>query len=355
VEWNSDDQAGAILQAAGVKLPPTKTGKPSVSKKALAGVRSQCPLVGLLQQRNAVQSLMEKCSLEWKDRHINPVTGRIHASFKQCGTVTGRFSISHPGLHSMPRKGGYRECFRPIPGYVFLIYDWSQVEVRIAAEICGDENLINIFHTGQDVYIAVAIQLFKLVDRQPTEEERQKAKAVVLAQNYCQSANGLVKYARDVCGVEISRREAQKLINDYFALFPKLRAWQKREEAKLERLGTFDTETPMGRKRTVKVGSYGGDDSGKEVLNSPVQGAGADCLKLAMVLLYQSRHELPGASVVLPVHDELVYQVPIDGVELGKKRLAWAMDQALREGALKTVPTGVKPEKIVVSDCWRKI
>jgi DNA polymerase I-like protein with 3'-5' exonuclease and polymerase domains len=354
INWNSGDQAGAILEAVGVELPPTPTGKPSVAREALEAKKDEDPLVPLLLKYTVAKSLMEKYGENWKE-HINEVTSRIHAGFRQCGTVTGRFSIVDPPLHGIPREGGYRECFRPLPGYAFLIYDWSQVEVRIVAEICGDENLINIFRTGEDVYIVVAIKLFKLVDRLPTREERQKAKAVVLGQNYGQSANGLVQYAANVCQVEISKREAQKLINDYFELFPKLREWQQREEARLERLRELDTETPMGRRRTVTVGSYGSAESGKEILNAPIQGSGADCLKLAMVLLYETRHELPGASVVLPVHDELVYQVPVDQIELGKRRLAWAMDKALRDGALKRVPTGVDPDKIEVSDCWKKI
>jgi DNA polymerase-1 len=355
VDWNSDQQTGAILSALGVRLAVTKTGRPSVSIPSLAAARDQHPLVPIFISYNAAQSLMEKHSLAWQEEHVNKVTGLIHASFHQCGTVTGRFSISGPALHNIPREGGYRECFRPLPGYVFLIYDWSQVEVRIIAEVSGDENLIALFRTGEDIYISVAIKLFRLTDRQPTSDERQKAKAVVLGQNYGQSANGLVNYAANACQIDISNREAQKLIDAYFALFPKLRAWQKREESKLLRLGEFDTETPLGRRRTVRAGSYGSAESGKEVLNSPIQGAGADCLKLAMVLLYETRNELPGASVVLPVHDELVYQVPSDQVELGKQRLAWAMDKVLREGALKTVPTGVRPDKIVVSDHWKKI
>jgi DNA polymerase I len=358
VNWSSRPQVSSLLKALGVELPLTEkghiTGQMKTDRATLAGAQDEHPLIPLLIAYEAPSSLMSKYGLKWGD-YINPTTRCIHASFNQCGTVTGRFSISRPGLHSTPRKGGYRECYRPLPGHVFLIYDWSQVEVRIVAEICGDENLINIFRTGEDIYVSVAIKLFKIVGRAPTDEERQKAKAVVLGQNYGQSANGLVKYAAEVCQIDISKREAQKLINDYFSLFPKLREWQKREEEKLETLGSFDTETPLGRRRTVRVGSYGGAESGKEVLNSPIQGAGADCLKLAMVLLYESRQELPGASVVLPVHDELVYQVPIDQVELGKEKLAWAMDKALREGALKTVPTGVNPEKIVVSDCWKKI
>jgi DNA polymerase-1 len=265
---------------------------------------------------------MEKYGLGWEEEHINKVTGRVHASFHQCGTVTGRFSISQPALHNIPREGGYRGCFRPLPGCVFLIYDWSQVEVRIVAEVAEDENLIELFRTGEDIYVAVALKLFKLTDRQPTGDERQKTKAVVLGQNYGQSANGLVNYAANVCQIDISKWEAQKLIDDYFALFPKLRAWQNREENKLEKLREFDTETPLGRRRTVRAGSYGSAESGKQVLNSPIQGAGADCLKLAMVLLHETRGELPGASVVLPVHDELVYQAPSDQVERGKQRLA---------------------------------
>jgi DNA polymerase-1 len=189
----------------------------------------------------------------------------------------------------------------------------------------------------------------------PTEEERQKAKAVVLGLNYGQTAKGLVKYAANTFQIDMSAREAQEFITRYFTLFPQLKAWQEREKARLDKHGIVETRTALGRLRTITSGSYGGAESGEEVLNSPIQGGGADCLKQAMVLLHETRQELPGASVVLPVHDELVYEVPTDQVELGKKRLAWAMDQSLKDAALRRVPTGVNPDKIVVSDRWIKI
>jgi DNA polymerase I len=354
INWGSGDQRGAILKALGVALPLTKTSKLSTNQATLAARKDKHPLVPLLIAYLAAKSLVEKYGLNWKD-HLNQKTGRVHASFWQCGTVTGRFAISNPALHNIPRKGGYRECFRPSPGCVFLILDWSQVEVRIIAEVSGDEALIQIFQSGEDIYSAIATRLLGLTDRPPTDEERQQAKAVVLGLNYGQSAGGLVKYASNTWGIDMSKRQAQEFITKYFTFFPKLKAWQEREKARLNKHGSIETRTALGRLRTITSGSYGGGESGEEVLNSPIQGSGADCLKLAMVLLHETKHELPGGSVVLPVHDELIYEVPIDQVELGKKRLAWAMDQGLREAALKKVPTGVNPDKIVVSDRWIKI
>jgi DNA polymerase I len=176
----------------------------------------------------------------------------------------------------------------------------------------------------------------------------------VLGLNYGQSAKGLVKYAANTFQIDMTEKQAKEFITRYFTLFPRLKAWQE-EEARLARHGTIETRTALGRLRTVTSSPFGGAASGQEVLNSPIQTGGAECLKRAMVLLYESREEVPGASVVLPVHDELVYEVPIDQVELGKKRLAWAMDQSLRDSALQKVPTGVNPGKIAVSDRWVKI
>jgi DNA polymerase I len=354
VTWGSGPQIGAILKAVEVDLPLTDIGNIRTAQKVLEGFREKHPLVPLVLDYLSVRTLVKSYGLNW-ERHINLVTGRIHASFRQCGAVTGRFTVSSPPLHGTPRKGGYRECFRPSPGYAFLIYDWSQIEVRIVAEVSGDEALIDIFRSGEDMYTAMATRLLGLTDRGPTSDERQQAKAVVLGLNYGQSAKGLVKYAKNTFQIDMTEKQAREFITRYFTLFPRLRAWQQEEEARLERQGIVETRTALGRLRTVTSGSHGGAESGQEVLNSPIQGGGADCLKLAMVLLYESREELPGGSVVLPVHDELVYEVPIDQVELGKKRLAWAMDKALRDAALKRVPTGVNPDKIVVSDRWIKI
>jgi DNA polymerase I len=354
INWGSGVQRGAILKALGVRLPLTPTGKPSAAQPALEGLKEKHPIIPLLLDYVSAKALAQNYGLNW-EKHINAVTRHIHASFRQCGTVTGRFTISKPPLHGTPRKGGYRECFRPTPGYVFLIYDWSQIEVRIVAEVSGDEALINIFRNGEDLYPAMATRLLGLTDRLPTSDERQQAKAVVLGLNYGQSVKGLVKYAANTFQIGITEKQANEFITRYFTLFPMLKAWQEEEEARLARHGTIETRTALGRLRTVTSSSFGGVESGQEMLNSPIQGGGADCLKRAMVLLYESREELPGASVVLPVHDELVYEVPTDQVELGKKRLAWAMDQSLKDAALQRVPTGVNPEKIVVSDCWTKI
>lgn len=355
VNWNSGTQIGAILIAVGVKnLPLTDLGKVKTAQKVLGSFRKAHALVPLLLNYLAVKTLVKSFGDKWQ-RYINPITGRIHASFKQCGAVTGRFAVSGPGLHSTPRKGGYRECFRPSPGCAFLIYDWSQIEVRIVAEVSGDEALIEVFRSGEDLYTVMATLLLGLTDRAPTPEERQQAKAVVLGLNYGQSAKGLVKYAKNTFEIDLTLGQAKQFIHRYFSLFPRLKAWQEEEEARLEKHGVVETRTALGRMRTVTSGAFGGVESGEEVLNSPIQGGGADCLKLAMLLLYETREELPGASVVLPVHDELIYEVPLEQVELGKKRLAWAMDKALRDVALKRVPTGVDPNKVVVSDRWVKI
>jgi DNA polymerase-1 len=356
VNWGSGDQCGQLLRAMGVQLPLTKKSKQyRTDKDTLTEHKDDHVIMPLVRGYRGLKSLMSKYGLGW-EKYINGVTGKVHAGFRQHGTVTGRFSISDPALHNVPRGGGFRECFTALPGFVFLILDLSQVEVRVVSQVSGDEAMIRIFESGEDIYEAVARIVLNITDRRPTKAERQLAKPIVLGLIYGMQPKGLVEYANHAFGVDMTEQQAVGFIQKFFGSFPQLKDWQIRERARLRRQGRVETRTPLGRRRVITDGdnSWGGG-GGQEVLNTPIQSQAADALKLAIVLLHESRDELPEASTALCVHDEILYQCPIDKIEQGKARLAWAMDKGLIDTGLTRVPTGVRVEDIVVSDRWIKV
>ena len=268
---------------------------------------------------------------KWTE-NVHPVTGRVHADWKQIGASTGRMSCAKPNLQNLPRDPGYRACFRPAEGRVMIKADYAQIELRIAAEMAPDARMKQAFIEGQDLHATTATLLRgKEKTGDVTPDERQLAKAVNFGLIYGMGAKSLADNARTSFGQELDEAEAAGIRRRYFEAYPGIRNWQQIHGRKAE------TRTVLGRRRILD-----GDRYYTARLNSPIQGTGADGLKLALVKMWESRDDID-AFPVLAIHDEIVVEAPAEKAREAEEWLVRCMREAMEE-YLKEVPVMVDAE-----------
>jgi len=236
-------------------------------------------------------------------RHVHERTGRIHAGFKQIGAASGRMSCSRPSLQNIPREPTYRACFRPAAGRVLVKADYSQIELRIAAQVSRDPALLAAYREGADVHLRTAAAVLIVPELTVTKEQRQLAKALNFGLLYGMGAPRLRVYAATNYGVQLSEQDAATFRERFFHTYPGLRRWQRRQ-----REGSVETRTLAGRRRL-------GVEQFTQKLNLPIQGTGADILKLALARLWEDRATQPSTLPVLCVHDEIVLECDADHAE----------------------------------------
>jgi DNA polymerase I len=247
---------------------------------------------------------------------INPRTGRVHASFNQTVAATGRLSASDPNLQNIPvrREMGQqiRQAFVPEPGWTLLTADYSQIELRLLAHFCGDETLRRPFAEGRDVHTQVASEIFRVPERDVTPTMRGVAKTVNFGVIYGISSVGLATR------LGVSREEAGKFIDTYFARYPSVLEYQARLLAACRRDGFVGTL--LGRRRRFDRAAIRyhsryqqRNQTEREAINMEIQGSAADLIKLAMLNVYRRlRREGFQARMLLQIHDELVFEAPPD-------------------------------------------
>lgn len=249
--------------------------------------------------------------------------GRIHTTFLQTSTNTGRLSSEKPNLQNIPVKGdegaNLRGCFVPAKGYKFVIADYSQIQLRLLADIAHVAGLKQIFASGKDIHSMTAHKIFGAPLDKITPAERRKAKTVNFSISYGVSAFGLAQQ------LDISNSEAQKLIDAYFEAFPEIKAYNENIAAFAKEHAYV--ETPMGRRvdlpeiRHPATRAY----AIRAAVNAPIQGAEADLVRLATIKVDEVL-ENTGARLVLQVHDELVAEVPDDKAEEIADKIKTAME-----------------------------
>jgi DNA polymerase-1 len=261
----------------------------------------------------------------------------VYAGWKQIGSDAGRMSCSKPNLQQVPRGKAYRCCVRAPEGRVLVKADYSQIELRIAAKVTGDRAMLDAYHRGEDIHTATARSILGI--EEVTKEHRQLAKACGFGLIYGMSAGGLQSYARNGYGVEMTAEEAGRYRESFFDTYAGLRAWHNR----VKRERAAESRTLAGRRRLF-------DDKTPDTFrfNSPVQGTGADGLKLALALLWERRGRCPGAFPVLVVHDEIVVECDRDQADA----VASWLKQAMLDGMAPLVaPVPVEVE-VKVARTW---
>jgi DNA polymerase I len=280
---------------------------------------------------------------------INPKTGRVHTSYNQAVAVTGRLSSNNPNLQNIPirteRGREIRKAFIPRDNeHVLVSADYSQIELRIVAAISGDKNMIEAFKKGMDIHTATAAKVYNVDFDGVTKEMRYKSKSVNFGIIYGQGAFGLSQ------NLNISRAEAKTLIDNYFQQYPSIKKYMD-DQMEFARENGY-VQTILGRKRWLKdINSSNATVRGyaeRNAINMPIQGTAADMIKLAMIKIHkQLKKEKLQTKMVLQVHDELVFDVPKDEVDLIKPLILEGMKHAL------DLPHGVPTDaEIAAGDNW---
>ena len=340
----SPKQLGVILyEKLGLPvLSKTAKGQASTAEAVLAELAEQdYPLPKVLMQYRTLSKLKSTYTDRLPEQ-INPRTGRIHTSYHQAVTATGRLSSTDPNLQNIPIRSAegrrIRQAFIAPPGYKLLAADYSQIELRIMAHLAQDEGLLHAFRNNLDVHRATAAEVFGVELDQVTTDMRRKAKAINFGLIYGMSAFGLAKQ------IGVDRKESQAYIERYFARYPGVLAYMERTREQASEQGYV--ETLFGRRlylpeiHSKNAGLRKGAE--RTAINAPMQGTAADIIKRAMVKVdnWLSESGLD-AKVILQVHDELVLEVREDLLETVSAEIRQRMSEAAELDVPLLVEVGI--------------
>ena len=317
------------------KPKKTKTGQYVTSEDVLESLRADHPIVDLILKYRGLKKLLGTY-VDALPQLINPETGKIHTSYNQTVTATGRLSSSNPNLQNIPVRDEdgkeVRKAFVPEPGCKFFSADYSQIELRIMAHLSQDQNMIEDFRLGHDIHAATAAKVFHKPIDQVTKSERSKAKTANFGIIYGISAFGLAQR------MGVSRTEAKELIENYFKTYSGIKQYMDRSIEQARERGYI--ETILKRKRYLPdITSHNATVRGfavRNAINAPIQGSAADIIKIAMIAVYRRfMKEGLKSTMILQVHDELNFNV-VPGEELKVQEIvieemqnAWKMSVPL--------------------------
>ena len=310
------------------KPKKTKTGQYVTSEEVLESLRGKHDIVGKILEHRGLKKLLGTY-VDALPQLINPRTGRIHTSFNQAVTATGRLSSSNPNLQNIPIRDEdgkeIRKAFIPDDGCEFFSADYSQIELRIMAHLSGDRNMIEAFCSGHDIHAATAAKVYKVDLKDVTSDMRRKAKTANFGIIYGISVFGLAER------MNVDRKEAKELIDEYFATYPQVKEYMDRSIEAAREKGYVETifrrkrYLPDINSRNAVVRGY----AERNAINAPIQGSAADIIKVAMARIHR-RFEAYNlkAKMILQVHDELNFSVPAEEKELVQKIVIEEMENA---------------------------
>lgn len=310
------------------KAKKTKTGQYVTSEEILQSLKSKHPIVGKILEHRGLKKLLGTY-VDALPELINPKTGKIHTSYNQTITSTGRLSSSNPNLQNIPIRDDdgklMRKAFIPEEGCEFFSADYSQIELRIMAHLSEDPNLIEAFNSGFDIHAATAAKIFKKKLEDVTREERSKAKTANFGIIYGISVFGLAER------MNVARKEAKELIDEYFNTYPGVKAYMEKSIKVAQEKGYI--ETIFNRKRYLPdINSHNANVRGyaeRNAINAPIQGSAADIIKVAMINIYKRfMQERLKSTMILQVHDELNFNVINEEKEIVEKIVLEEMQKA---------------------------
>ena len=311
---NSPRQVGEILFDQ-LKLDPkakkSKSGQYTTSEEVLQALKEKHAIVGKILDQRELKKLISTY-ISALPGYINPETGKIHTTYNQTVTATGRLSSSNPNLQNLPIRSERGQLIRRAviadEGCLFLSADYSQIELRLLAHMSQDPHLLEAFRSGQDIHAATAAKIFRTPLDQVTKDQRRRAKTANFGIIYGISAFGLSQQ------LDCPRAEAKALIDDYFAAFPKVIDFIESQKQFAREHGYV--ETLFGRRRyladinsqNATVRSF----AERNAVNSPIQGTAADIIKMAMIAISKRLSEFndPRLQLTMQIHDELCFNVP---------------------------------------------
>ncbi len=346
MEFNvsSPKQLGEVLfdklMLGGKKIKKTSTGARSTKESELEKMKGTHPIIDYILEYRELAKLL--------GTYIDPLPtmvdehSRVHTTYLQAGAATGRMASQNPGLQNIPIKTelgrNVRKGFISEKGYKLVAFDYSQIELRIAAWLSDDEKLIDIFKKGTDVHTGVASQVFKVDPADVTKEMRRQAKVINFGILYGMGVNALKT------NLGSTREEAQNFYSEYFKNFSTLAEYLNHVKAEAKRTGY--TETHFGRRRYFEgfksALPFIRASAERMAINAPIQGTEADLVKIAMVkvqeLFTKENIKSDDARIIMQVHDELVYEIKDELVESLSEKIKAAMEKLLPLSETKGVP-----------------
>lgn len=306
----------------------TKTGQYVTSEEVLEKLRPRHEIVDRILNYRGLKKLTSTY-VDSLPTLINPSTGKIHTSFNQTVTSTGRLSSSNPNLQNIPVRGDdgkeIRKAFIPEPGCTFFSADYSQIELRIMAHLSGDKHMIEAFLEGDDIHASTAAKIYHKPIGDVTRDERRKAKTANFGIIYGISVFGLAER------LNVPRAEAKELIDGYFATYPRVREYMDESIERARRQGYIETllrrrrYLPDINSRNAIVRGY----AERNAINAPIQGSAADIIKIAMVRIYNRFiSENLRSTMMLQVHDELNFSVVPEEREIVEQIVIHEMENA---------------------------
>lgn len=318
------------------KAKKTKTGQYVTSEEVLESLRGKHEIVGKILEHRGLKKLLGTY-IDALPQLINPATGRIHTSFNQTVTATGRLSSSNPNLQNIPIRNEdgkeIRKAFIPDEGCEFFSADYSQIELRIMAHLSNDPHMIEAFQKDQDIHAATAAKIYKVKLEEVTREQRSKAKTANFGIIYGISVFGLAER------LNVDRKEAKALIDGYFENYPNVKAYmdqsiqEAREKGYIETIFKRKRYLPDINSKNAVVRGY----AERNAINAPIQGSAADIIKVAMIRIYQRfQEEGIRSKMILQVHDELNFSVlpeekeKVQQIVISEMEAAYKMKAPLR-------------------------
>ncbi len=312
------------------KAKKTKTGQYVTSEEVLQNLHSKHPIIAKILDYRGLKKLLTTY-VDALPQMINPRTNRIHTSFNQTVTATGRLSSSNPNLQNIPVRDEdgkeIRKAFIPDDGCLFFSADYSQIELRIMAHLSKDENMIAAFSNNEDIHAATAAKIYHIDLDAVTKEMRRKAKTANFGIIYGISVFGLAER------MEVDRKEAKELIEEYFKTYPKVKQYMDHSIEVAKENGYV--ETIFHRKRYLPdINSKNGIVRGyaeRNAINAPIQGSAADIIKVAMARIFECfQAEGLRSKMILQVHDELNFSVYPEEKEAVERIVIREMDNAYK-------------------------
>jgi DNA polymerase I len=340
---NSAKQLQVILYEK-LKLPvlkKTPTGQPSTGEDVLQELALEYPIPRLILIYRSLSKLKSTYTDSLPEA-VNPRTGRVHTSYQQAITSTGRLSSSDPNLQNIPIRSEegrkIRQTFIAPPGYKILAADYSQVELRIMAHLAQDPGLLQAFSQGLDVHRATAAEVYGISLEMVSADQRRNAKAINFGLMYGMSSFGLSQQ------LGISRDEAQRHIDIYFQKYPRVHEYMEQARALAAKQGYV--KTLLGRRVQVPdikaSNQFRRQASERQAINAPLQGTAADIIKMAMICIdsWLFQHK-SSARMIMQVHDELVFEVPEAEIELISREVRRCMEQVIALSVPLVVDIGI--------------
>ena len=341
---NSPKQLGEILFEK-LKLDPkakkTKTGQYSTSEEVLQKLAYKHEIIQHILKYRTYQKL-KSTYVDALPSEIEPKDNRVHTTFSQTTAATGRLSSLNPNLQNIPirtaRGQQIRGAFVAEEGKKIISADYSQIELRLIAELSGEDNMIKAFQNGEDIHASTASKLFKIPLDQVDKTQRSQAKTVNFGIIYGQGAFALAEQTG------LSRTEAKQMIDSYYENYPKLKIFMTEQVEKARKNGFV--ETILGRKRHLKdINSNNFVVRGhaeRNAVNAPIQGSAADIIKVAMIDIDKALSEGSfKTKMLLQVHDELLFEVPEEEIEPIKALIKEKMESAMKTKVPLIVEVGV--------------